>query len=400
MNAKEGSRLVPSLLALALAACGAAGGPPQMPPPEVNVAAVVERPVTEWDEFTGRLEAVDSVEVRPRVSGYLAAIHFEEGAEVAKGDLLFTIDDREYAAAYRRALADVERARTRITLAARELGRAKKLLAARALSQEEYDTRDAELAQARADAAAMQATAELAKLRLEYTRVTAPVAGRVGRAEVTVGNLVTDGMPEATKLTTVVSLDPMYVYFEGDENIYLKYQAMAREGSRPSSRDARNPVKLGLANEDGHPHTGYMDFVDNRIDPRTGTIRARAVFENDDRRFTPGMFARLKLLGSGTYPAVLVHDRAVLTDQDRKYVYVLGPDNVAQRRDVTLGREVDGLRVVTAGLAGGDLVVVNGVQKIFYPGMAIAPRTVPMDQPELAPPAPPAGAAVATVAPE
>ena len=398
MNAKDSLRVFPSLVALALAACGAAGGPPQMPPPEVNVAAVVERPVTEWDEFTGRLEAVDSVEVRPRVSGYLEAIHFEEGAEVAKGDLLFTIDDREYVAAYKRALADGERTRTRIALAERELARAKKLLAARALSQEEFDTREAELAQARADASAMQATAEMAKLKVDYTRVTAPIAGRVGRAEVTVGNLVSDGMPEATKLTTVVSLDPMYVYFEGDENIYLKYQDMARDGSRPSSRDAKNPVKLGLANEDGHPHTGHMDFVDNQIDPRTGTIRARAVFDNGDRRFTPGMFARIKLLGSGTYPAALVHDRAVLTDQDRKYVYVLGPKNEAQRRDVKLGREVEGLRVVTEGLADGDLVVVNGVQKIFYPGMAIAPHTVPMDQPELAPPAKAGGSTAAAVA--
>lgn len=378
-------KLFPLVAALVLAGCGAGAEAPQMPPQPVSVAAVVERSVTEWDEFTGRLEAVDTVEIRPRVTGYLAAIHFDEGAEVKKGDLLFTIDDREHVAAYARARAEVDRAKTRIALAKREIERARKLVAARAISQEEFDTRDAERRQAEADLAAMQAQATMALIKVDYTRIVSPIDGRVGRAEVTVGNLVTDGAPEATHLATVVSLDPMYVWFEGDENIYLRYQERARDGSRPSSRDVANPVKLGLANEEGHPHDGVMDFVDNRIDPGTGTIRARAVFENDDRVFTPGMFARLKLLGSGSYPATLIHDRAVLTDQDRKYVYVVGENSTAQRRDVVLGREIDGLRVVTKGLEAGELVVVNGVQKIFFPGMPIAPSTVPMDQPELAP---------------
>lgn len=386
-------------LALALAACGkgeAEAGGPQMPPPAVNVAQVVEQPVREWDEFTGRIEAVDSVEIRPRVTGYLDAIHFTEGSLVKKGDLLFVIDDREYKAAYDRALADIARAKTRVELAGREIARADKLLAARALSQEEFDSRTAELAQAKADVRAMEAMAASAKLNLDFTRVTAPIDGRVGRAEVTEGNLVTNGAPEATKLTTVVSVNPVYVYFDGDESVYLKYQSMNRDGTRPSSRMAQNPVRMGLANEQGYPHQGHMDFVDNQLDPETGTIRGRAVFDNADGYLTPGLFARLQLLGSGEYPAMLIHDRAVLTDQDRKYVYVLGPKNEALRRDVKLGRAIEGLRIVHEGLAAGDRVVVNGVQKIFFPGMPVAPHLVPMDQPDQAPPqaaAAPAGAA-------
>ena len=372
---------------LALGACGG-GGPPAFPPVGVNVAAVLKKSVTEWDEFSGRIEAIESVELRPRVAGYLAAVHFREGGEVRKGDLLFTIDDREYRAAAESARANVARADTRIELARTELARTEKLILVKAASTEELEQRQGELKQAVADRNAAAAQLRQAALNVEFTRITAPIDGRIGRAEVRPGNLVAPG---TTLLGTLVSADPVYVAFEGNERLYLKYQQSAREGSRPSSRDTRNPVRVGLASEDGYPHQGEMVFVDNRLDPATGTIRARALLANKDGVFTPGLFARVQLLGSGSRDALLIHERAILTDQDRQYVYIVGTDNKAVRKDVKLGPQVEGLRVVSAGLAEGDLVVVNGTRKIFVPGQPLNPFKVPMDQPELQPP-PPAGA--------
>lgn len=381
--------------ALLLAGCGKAGGsggPPAMPPPAVNVAVALKRPITEWDEFTGRIEAVESVELRPRVTGYLQAIRYTQGGTVKAGDVLFEIDDREYRAVYARAEADVQRAQSRVGLARRELERGNRMVERKLMAQDQVDMRADELRQAQADLAAARAAADAARIDLEFCLVRSPIDGRAGKAEVTVGNLVTDGMPEATLLTTVVSIDPVYVSFEGDEQVYLKYQSMARRGERPSSRDARNPVRVGLANEDGYPYQGTMEFVDNQLDPSTGTIRARAVIENDDGYLTPGLFARIQLLGSGTHEAVLINDRAIMTDQDRKFVWVIGPGNAATRRDVVPGPVVEGLRVIDKGLAGGETVIVNGVQKVFFPGMPVAPQVVPMDQPEGAPaPAAPAG---------
>lgn len=381
--------------ALLLAGCGKAGGsggPPAMPPPAVNVAVALKRPITEWDEFTGRIEAVESVELRPRVTGYLQAIRYTQGGTVKAGDVLFEIDDREYRAVYARAEADVQRAQSRVGLARRELERGNRMVERKLMAQDQVDMRADELRQAQADLAAARAAADAARIDLEFCLVRSPIDGRAGKAEVTVGNLVTDGMPEATLLTTVVSIDPVYVSFEGDEQVYLKYQSMARRGERPSSRDARNPVRVGLANEDGYPYQGTMEFVDNQLDPSTGTIRARAVIENDDGYLTPGLFARIQLLGSGTHEAVLINDHAIMTDQDRKFVWVIGPGNAATRRDVVPGPVVEGLRVIDKGLAGGETVIVNGVQKVFFPGMPVAPQVVPMDQPEGAPaPAAPAG---------
>jgi multidrug efflux system membrane fusion protein len=372
-----------------LAACGHGGGAPQggmPPPPQVNVAQVVQKEVSQWDEFTGRIEAVDKVEIRPRVTGYLDKVGFVEGSEVKKGDVLFEIDEREYRSTLQRANADIERAKARIALAQKQLDRGKSLLNGNAMSRNDVDQRESELDQARADLSGMQAVAAQARLNLEFTRITAPISGRVGKALVTPGNLVTGGMPVATLLTTVVSMDPVYVDFEGDENTYLRYQGLASTGERQSSRDAQNPVKVGLANEDGYPHDGHMVFVDNALDPATGTIRARAVMENPTHLFTPGLFARVRLLGSGAHSALLIHDRAVMTDQDRKFVFVLGPENKALRRDVKLGPAVEGLRSVTDGLKPEDVVLVNGIQKVFFPGMPVQPNTVPMDDPERQPP--------------
>jgi membrane fusion protein, multidrug efflux system len=299
---------------------------------------------------------------------------------VKKGDVLFVIDQRPYRAELASAQAQLARARSEADLTKSQVARARKMVDAHAISQEEFDQRVAASAQAAANVRGAEAAVETAKLNLEFSEVRSPIDGRAGQALVTAGNLVS-AQPNATLLTTVVSIDPVYAYFQGDEQTYLRYGKMARDGERPSSRDARNPVFVGLADEVGFPHEGTMDFVDNQLDPRTGTIRARAVLDNKDRAFTPGLFARVKLLGGGTHTATLIDEKAVLTDQDRKYVYVLGPDDKALRRDVKLGRTADGLRIVTDGLAAGDRVIVNGVQKVFFPGMQVKPQTVVIGEP-------------------
>ncbi len=386
------------VVTLLFVACGGGGEAPPgeppanggMPPLEVNVAQVVAKEVTELDEFTGRFAAVETVDIRPRVSGYLTRVAFEEGAEVKKGDLLFEIDAREYEATLQRALADVERARTRVALAKSVIARSEKLVKARALSGEEYDARIAEQSQARADLGAMEAAAAQARLTVSFARITAPIDGRIGVAMVTPGNLV----DPTTRLSTIVSLNPIYVYFEGDERTFLDYQGMARRGERESSREVRSPVHVGLANEEGYPHNGELDMVDNQLDPGTGTMRARAVLDNTERLFTPGLFARVQLVGSAKKQALLIHEQAVLTDQDRKYVYVVGAGNKATRKEVVLGSRVDGLLIVESGLAASDQLVVNGVRKIFFPGQDLKPVTVPMSEPNtvVAAPAAPAEA--------
>ena len=350
-------------------AAGHAGLPP---PPEVSVAEVLSKPVRAWDEFTGRVAAVETVELRPRVSGYVERVAYEEGEEVRKGDLLFLIDQRRYRAELERAEAELARARSEADLARIQDQRAQTLADAHAISQEEFDARRSEAAQARAAVRAAEAAASNARLNLQFTEVRAPIDGRAGRALVTVGNLA---QADATTLTTLVSLDPVHVYFEADEQAYLRYNELARRGERAESS---NPVRVGLANETGYPHAGTVDFIDNQVDPRTGTIRARAVVPNPERVFTPGLFARVELEGSGRFEALLVDEKAVLTDQDRKYVYVLGPGNTAVRKDVELGRRVDGLRVVERGLAPRDRVIVHGVQKVFFAGMPVKPQPIEM----------------------
>lgn len=367
------------IVAAGAAACGSDSGPGGQPPPaEVSAAEVISRPIVEWDEFTGRIQAVNTVSVQPRVSGYIDGVHFDEGAIVSAGDLLFTIDEREFRAAVALNEADLERAATRLDLAKQDLARAEKLAEARAVSAEELEQRRGEVRQAEADVRSARAALDSAELNLDFTRITAPINGRVGEAMIRVGNLVT---PAQSVLTTLVSIDPIHVVFEGDERIYLKYQAQVRSGERPSSRETPNPVHVGLASDNDFPFRGEMDFVDNQIDPATGTIQGRALIENPDGFLIPGLFARVRLLGSGEYNALLIHNAAVMTDQDRKYVYVVNEQSQAMRRDVVLGREIDGLRVVTEGLQPGDQVVVNGVRKIFFPGAPVAPALVPMDQP-------------------
>jgi multidrug efflux system membrane fusion protein len=290
------------------------------------------------------------------------------------------------------AKANAARAQSRVELARTELARSERLIKEQATSQGELDQRRVELQQALADLAGAKAAVSQAELNVGFSQIRSPIDGRVGAALVKPGNLLSPG---TSLLATVVSMDPIHVSFDGDEQVYLKYQGMAQNGQRASSRDARNPVQVGLSNEDGFPHQGEMVFVDNQLDPATGTIRAKAELRNPDGVLTPGLFARVRLLGSGEQSALLIHEMAVSTDQDRKFVYVLGDKNTAQRRDVVLGETVDGLRIVKSGLKPGDVVVVNGVRKIFFPGAPVAPITVPMDKPDQAPPAPAAPAAAA-----
>lgn len=372
------------LIALGVSGCRTEATPDaQAPAPQVSVASALERDVTEWDEFTGRLEAVESVEIRPRVTGYIESVNFTEGSTVHKGDLLFVIDPRPYRADLSKAEAELARAVARSELAASDAARSEKLVDIKAVSREEYDERINGSREAKANVAAARAAVDSAKLNLEFTRVTAPIDGRIGKAVVTAGNLVTGGSNTATLLTTVVSLDPMYVTFEGDEQIYLKYNELSRRGERASSRDAANPVLMGLANEDGYPHRGAMVFVDNQVDSRTGTIRARASFGNKDGFLTPGLFARVKLLGHNSFHAVLVDDRAIGTDQSQKFVYVIDAQNKVAYRPVKVGRLTDGLRIVQQGLQSGETVVVNGMQRV-HPGVVVAPERVAMDARELA----------------
>jgi RND family efflux transporter MFP subunit len=364
--------------ALVLSACArneAAEAPAAPPAPQVTVAAAISRKVTDSAEFTGRFEAVERVELRPRVSGYISSVNFKDGSEVHKGDVLFVIDPRPYAAERDKARAQLAQARSQLQLARSERDRATKLLAQHAISQEEFDTRSSGLEQGQANVEAAQAALDAAALNLDFTRVTAPISGRISRALVTSGNFVTNGQ---TPLTTLVSLDPIYVTFDGDEQEYLKYIKVAREAAADAG-GARNPVQVGLANESGFPHPGVMVFVDNALDPMTGTIRSRALLENHDREFTPGLFARIKLLGSSQHDAVLVNDSAIGTDQTVRYVLVVGKDDKLEYRPVQLGPVVDGLRVVQSGLAAGETIVVNGLQRV-RPGAQVAPQRVAMGE--------------------
>ena len=361
------------IVAVALLAAGCTpDAPPPPPPPTVTVGPVIDREITEFDDFTGRLEAVDMVEVRPRVSGHIRRVTFTEGKEVRAGDVLFEIDPRPYAAEMARASAERARARSRLSLANSELARAERLVSAQAISREELDARVSAAAEAGAAVEVAEAAVENARLNLEWTRVRSPIAGRVGRAEVTEGNLVQGGAPGVPPLTTVVSVDRMYVAFDADERAFLKYAALSRSGG------AGSPVRMALADETEYPHLGRIDFVDNHVDPATGTIRVRAVFSNADRRFTPGLFARVRLEASERYRATLVPDRAIGTDQDKKFLLVLKADTTVEYRPVQLGRVVEGLRIVQSGVEPGERIVVNGLQRA-RPGSKVVAVAAPAD---------------------
>ena len=357
------------ITAFILFAAGCRQAPPPTQNPEVTVAPAIARDVAEWDEFTGHLEAIESVEIRPRVSGFIQRVAFHEGAAVNQGDVLVTIDPRPYEAEVARAQAVLEQARAREALTQQELERAKRLVNTQAISGEELDARTSAVTEGAASVRAADAALRMAKLNLEWTVVRAPISGRVGRAEITAGNLVQAGLPSPSLLTTIVSLDPLYVYFDADERAYLRHAGVAAlRGS-----DSRG-VQVGLVNETGFPREARVDFVDNRVDRTAGTIRVRAVLNNPNRQLAPGLFARVRLAGAARHAATMVQDQAIGTDQDRKFVLVLKPDSTVEYRAIGVGRVVDGLRVVQSGLQPGENVVINGLLRV-RPGMKVSAKT-------------------------
>lgn len=356
---------------LLLAACEGQK-PAAPPPPKVTVSKPLEREVMEWDEYTGRLEAVDSVDVRARVSGYLQSIHFTDGQVVKEGDLLFVIDPRPYQAELDRADAELKLAQARLSLAKNDLARAKNLLSARAISEEEADTRASDEKVAAATVQQAEAAVKAARLNVEFTQVRAPISGLISRKYVTEGNLINGGTG-GTLLTTIVSLNPIYCYFDADEQSFLRYNRMGLEGLRPDKRTEESPAYLELADETGYPHKGYVDFLDNRVDMQTGTIRGRGVFENPADILTPGLFARMKIVGSAPYEAILLPDEAVGSDQSQKYVLVVNPETkVVEYKQVQLGPIINGFRVIRSGVKPGDLVIVKGMQRVM-PGAVVDP---------------------------
>jgi multidrug efflux system membrane fusion protein len=344
----------------------------------VSVSEITLRPVAEWDEFTGRLEAVNTVAVRPRVSGYVSGVRFHEGAIVARGDVLFQIDPRPFQAEVDRLTAELARAKAAVQRTSSEAQRAERLTAQDAMAREETDRRASFAQEATAQVDATAAALRAAQLNLEFTRVTAPIAGRVSRAITTEGNLVSSGPGEATLMTTLVSLDPIYAAFDVDEQSFLRYGAGPGAGRPGKQSAATSTIRMALAGEAAFPHQGQMNFLDNQVDAVTGTIRARAVFANADNALTPGLFVRLRVPGKAAYNGVLVRDEAVGTDLDKRYVFVVKTDKTIEQRAVTLGPTVDNLRVVRSGLSPGDLVVVNGLQRV-RPGMPVDPVRVPME---------------------
>lgn len=341
------------------------------PPPEVDVAEVIVQPVTLWESFTGRVASPETVDLRPRVSGYIDQVAFEEGELVQAGDLLFQIDPRPYQAREQAARAGLALATSQLELARSEAGRAKALLESRAISREEYDQRNAALMSARARVQSAQAALDSAELDLEYTRVTAPVSGRAGRAMVTRGNLAN---ADQSLLTTVVSVDPVHVYFEADEASAFRSQQLLAEGQPPR-------VRITLGGNEDRQYRGQLDFVDNHLNPGTGTLQYRAVLSNPDGLIKPGQFARVEMPVAELDSALLVSRKAVLTDQDRRYVYVVDASNRVAPRQVTTGHPVDDLLVIREGLNHGDLVIINGVQKVFGAGMEVKPQLVAMKEP-------------------
>jgi len=367
-------KTLPLFAALAALAACSSGAPPPMPKPQVSAALPLQRDVVDWDDYVGRFEAVQDVEIRPRVSGTVESVNFREGVEVAKGQVLFTIDPRPYRAAAAQARADLVRAEALVTNARTELARAQKLVEAQAISREEFETKEAALRSAAASAGAARATLEARALDLAFTTIRSPITGRISDKRVSIGTYVKAG---ETPLTSVVTVNPIRFAFEGAESFYLKYVRQAQTGERESSRYAPNPVDIKLADETSYRWHGLMKFVDNAIDQNSGTIRAYAQVDNPTGFLVPGMFGRARLLGSGTYKALLVPDEAIVTDQTRRFVYVIGKDGKTVQRIVETGPLVEGLRVVKAGLVPGEKVVIDGLARL-QPGMDVDAKVVPL----------------------
>jgi membrane fusion protein, multidrug efflux system len=366
-------------LGLLAAGCKKAAGPAGsgaggFPPAAVTVNQPDKREIVEWDEYPGHLEAVDMVEVRAKVSGYLDSVNFKDGAEVKKGDLLFVIDPRPYKSDLDRAQADIVMASTRFELASNDYDRAERLLKSKAISEEDADSRSKAKREAAAAIQSSQASLEMAKLNMEYTHIAAPIDGRIGRKLITEGNLINGNQGQTTPLTTIVSLDPIYCYFDADEGAVLKYQQLARDGSGADFREGKVPCELELANETNFPHKGVLDFMDNQMDATTGTLRVRGTFTNPapDHVLQPGFFVRIRVPGSTKHQALLIPDLAVGTDQGQKFVYVVNGENTVEYKRVMLGPVYEGLRVVRSGVQPDDWIIVNGLMSV-RPGSKVNP---------------------------
>ena len=365
------------LLAITLSGCG--DKPPQPAaagPPPVTVAQPTKRTVTDWDEFTGRFEAVEEVQVRARVGGFVTSVEFRDGAFVKTGDLLYVIDARPFEAVAEQADGQLADARARAELARRELDRALTLNQTQAVSDSIVDQRRQALQAARASQMQAEGLLKAAQLNIEFTHVVAPIGGRVSRHLVSVGNLVQGSEGSSTLLTSIVSLDPIYVYFDMDEATYVRNNRLYFEGKRPSSRENPNPVQVTLVGETKPSRDGKMDFVDNRLDVSTGTLRGRAVIPNPDYSILPGQFGRVRLIGSSPYEALLVPDTAIATDQSRKIVFVVKDDDTVEAKPVILGPLDEGLRVIREGLKPEDRVIVDGLQRARV-GAKVAPHATP-----------------------
>ena len=358
--------------ALPSAGLRAQSGPQAFP---VTVAAPLAKRVTQWDEFSGRFEAVESVEVRPRVSGFIDQVHFKDGQMVKATDLLFTIDKRPFQIALESAQAEIARTAAQVELAENEVERATPLARTKVLTEREFDKRKSDLSVARAAQLATQASLRTAELNLEWAEVRAPISGRISNRKIDVGNVVSSGQNgQSTLLTTIVSLDPIHFTFDVSEADFLRYARLFLAGQRQTSRDNSNPVRVKLADEAAWTRVGKMNFVDNQLNARSGTIRGRAIFDNKDELLYPGLFARMQLFG-GEIDAMLVPDSAVISDQARKIVFLVGPDNVVKAAPVTLGALVDGLRIVTKGLSKDDQIVIDGLANpAVRPGAKVVPQ--------------------------
>jgi len=367
-----------SSLCLGLAGC-ARNGPETAPaaPPTVSVSYPVEREVTDYVDFTGRTAAVDSVEVRARVWGYLDKVNFKEGTLIKKGSVLFEIDPRTYEAALKQAEGNLEAAQARLKRLDADLTRTRDLLNQKAVSPADFDKVVGDRGEAAASISALKAAVEQAKLDLGFTKVLAPIDGRVSRYLLTVGNLVQSGQSGGTALTTIVSVDPIYVYVDVDERTVQYVRKLIREGKAKSARDVDLPIMLGLANDVGYPHRGVLNFVDNQVNPKTGTLRVRGVFPNKDEVLSPGYFARVRVPIGFPHHSLLISERAIDTDQGQKIVYVVDKDNKVAVRPIQLGALHDGLRVVDEGLTAGDQVIVVGLQQV-RPGLLVEPKLVDM----------------------
>ena len=389
--ARAGALLLTFAAAIATS-CSRPPPPVPPPPPKVTFAHPQLTTVTNWDEYPGHIEAVETVDLRPRVSGYLDSVHFADGAEVKAGDLLFVVDSKPYQADLDRSAADRRQAETRLDLARNEQQRAEGLRGTKAISEEELDNRSKAVRQAEAGLAAAQAAEASARLNLDYTRITAPITGRIGRRLVTAGNLVQNqGAGGATVLATIVSLDPIYGYIDIEESAFLKYRSQVTASAGAPAPNGSLPCELALVNEEGFPHRGQIDFFDNQVNAQTGTIRLRARFDNPNRVLVPGMFGRLRVMADAPQSLLLVPDVAVTSDLGYKSVYLVTPGNTVTNRSIEAGRAYGPMRAVLKGLAPEDRVVVNGLMTVLMlrPGAQVEPQTVSEAAGGTSPPATP-----------